>query len=363
MSNFLNFIKDIFKEKKPIIKEKTFLVWEPCSKSHAEVVPGYAKYLLELGYHVSVLVEPDRLREGLFSRYGEENISYNAMTRNQIEKYLRNSTLEEVEGILVTTVGKICDSVDFEQANNFFKKADKRKLFYVEHEAKPSVDNGTWNENLITLRKLNYKNASSVVVNPHYFGEFKNNVKNEITNFVVVGKFSASKKDTGLIVNTVEELVKSGYQNFKITVIGKGDLDCVPEEVKKYIDIKGRLSFTDMYDEIEKSDFMLTAYDDTKEEHLGYITSSTSGCFQLVYGFLKSCVIIRSFAAINGFDEGNAVIYENNEDFKNALIRCIEMPKEDYAQKRQYLRQYVEYLYNCSKENFKNLIIKQKGSL
>lgn len=363
MSNIADFFKNIFQDKKPIVKENTFFVWEPCSKSHAEVIPGYAKYLLDLGYHVSVLVEPDRLKEGLFCRFGEENISYNIMTKKQIEKYFKNNTLNNVAGVLVTTVGKICDSINFEQAYNFFAKADKNKLFFVEHEAKPATDNGSWNENLITLRKLNYKNSQSVVVNPHYFGKFERKQKNDVTNFVVVGKFSASKKDTTLIVKSAQELVKNGYTNFKITVIGKGDLDCVPNEIKKFIDIKGRLSFADMYDEMEKADFMLTAYDDSKEEHLGYITSSTSGCFQLVYGFLKPCVIIRSFAEIHGFDDGNSVIYENNDGFYNALETCINMSKNDYAQKQQYLSQFVDYYYNYSKENFKNLIIKQKGSL
>ena len=363
MSKIADFFKNIFQEKTPIIKENTFFIWEPCSKSHAEVVPGFARYLLDLGYHVSILVEPDRLKEGLCDRFGEENISYNFMTRKQIEKYFKNNTLENVAGVLVTTVGKICDSVDFDQAYNFFAKADKNKLFFVEHEAKPATDNGTWNENIITLRKLNYKNSKSVVVNPHYFGKIEKKPKNEITNFVVVGKFSASKKDTSLIVHSATELVKNGFENFKITVIGKGDLDCVPNEIKKFIDIKGRLSFSDMYNEIEKADFMLTAYDETKEEHLGYITSSTSGCFQLVYGFLKPCVIIRSFSAINGLDDGNSVIYENNDEFYNALVKCIQMTEGEYEQKRQYLSQYVDYLYNCSKENFKNLIIKQKGSL
>ena len=58
---------DLF-NKKPIIKEKTFLVWEPCGKSHAEVVPGFVKYLLDLGYHVSVLVSPNAYKEKLFAR-------------------------------------------------------------------------------------------------------------------------------------------------------------------------------------------------------------------------------------------------------------------------------------------------------
>lgn len=96
MNKIADFFKNIFQKKIPIIKENTFFVWEPCSKSHAEVVPGYARYLLDLGYHVSILVDPDRLREGLFDRFGEENISYNYMTRKQIERFFKNSTLENV---------------------------------------------------------------------------------------------------------------------------------------------------------------------------------------------------------------------------------------------------------------------------
>ena len=64
-------IRKITGYKKPIIKDNTFLVWEACSKSHSEVVPGFAKYLLDLGYHVSVLLNPERYDEGLFSRFNE----------------------------------------------------------------------------------------------------------------------------------------------------------------------------------------------------------------------------------------------------------------------------------------------------
>ena len=71
---------DIF-NKKPVIKENTFLVWEPCGHNHAEVVPGFVKYLLDMGYHVSVLVSPSAYKENLFARFnGDENISYNKMT-------------------------------------------------------------------------------------------------------------------------------------------------------------------------------------------------------------------------------------------------------------------------------------------
>ena len=356
----IKFLKNLFGYKKPIIKDNTFIVWEPCSKSHAEVVPGYCKYLLDMGYHVSVLVEPDRLKEGLFSKFEDENLSLNYMKKREVEKFFKKDSLENVSGVLVTTVGKICNSVEFEPARKFFSKADSKKLFFVEHEAKAAVDNGSWEESLITLRKLNYKNAQSTVINPHYFGEFEQKPKNKITNFVVVGKFTPGKKDTHLIVDTALELIKNGFDDFKITVIGHGDLTGFPPELKNHIDIKGRLSFKDMYNEMEKSDFMLTAYDDTKPEHLGYITSSTSGCFQLCYGFLKPCIITKTFAPINGFNKENSIIYENNA-FYDALVRGIEMTNDEYAQMQKNLKTYVEELYKSSLSNFKNLIETQQG--
>ena len=57
------------KTTKPYYNENTYFVWEPCSKSHAEVVPGYCKLLLDAGYNVSVLIEPKRIDEGLFSNF------------------------------------------------------------------------------------------------------------------------------------------------------------------------------------------------------------------------------------------------------------------------------------------------------
>ena len=356
----IKFLKKLFEYKKPIIKENTFIVWEPCSKSHAEVVPGYCKYLLDMGYHVSVLVEPDRLKEGLFCKFEDKNLDVNSMTKREVEKFFKKDNLDNIAGVLVTTVGKICNSIEFESARKFFAKADSKKLFFVEHEAKHAVDNGSWEESLITLRKLNYKDAKSTVINPHYFGNIQRRDKNRITNFVVVGKFTPGKKDTHLIVDTALELIKNGIDDFKITVIGHGDLTGFPSELKNHIDIKGRLSFADMYNEIENSDFMLTAYDDTKEEHLGYITSSTSGCFQLSYGFLKPCVIIKSFAPINGFNPQNSIIYDNNNLYYQALVNGIEMSNAEYKQMQDNLKVYTDGLYKSSLENFKNLIEKQQ---
>ena len=249
---FLGFIPFYFEKiKKPIIKDNTVIVWEPCSVNHAEVVPGYAKYFLDLGYHVSILVNPNRYKEGLFARFNHENISYNKMSKRQIENYFKNDDLADVKGVMVTTVGKICDNIHFEQSyNHFHPNIDKRKLFFVEHGAKPAVDKGTWQEDLITLRKLDYKGATSCIVNPHYFGDFKINKKNEITNFITIGTIKIGKKNTQMIIDSVEYLHNKGIENFKVTVIGKGKINDIPEKIRKYFDIKGRLPFDKMYDEL-----------------------------------------------------------------------------------------------------------------
>lgn len=360
---FETYIKPCFEYKKPVIKSNTFIVWEPCSKSHSEVVPGYVKYLLDLGYHVSVIVNPQHYKSGLFSRFEDKNLTLNKMSRKEVKEFFRKNNLKDVSGVLVTTSGKLCDSIHYEQCyESFNPEADKSKLFFVEHEVKHSVDAGTWREDIITLRKLNYKEADSVVVNPHYFGEVKLTPKNsDIVNFVTVGAIQGKKKNNDLIINSVKELHEKGIHNFKITVIGKGHLKKLPKELQQYFDIKGRLPFDKMYDEIEKADFLITSYDETKPGHIRYNTTGTSGNFQLVYGFAKPCIIIESFGPINGFDSSNSILYKTDSEFANALQKGIEMSSEKYSELQKNLKAYADKLYENSKENLRKLITTKGG--
>lgn len=339
------------------IKNNTFFIWEPCSKSHSEVVPGYAKYLLDLGYEVSVIVNPIHLKDGLFSRFKNSHLTINKISREKAKKFFNENNLEDAKGVLVTTAGKICDNVHFDQSfEHFAPDFDKSKLFLVEHDAKFAIDENLWNENIITLRRLNYQNKTSAVINPHYFGDIKITPKNDITNFVMIGSLSGKKMTQDVVINALCELVKKGYSDFKLTVIGKGSLKHVPKEIKKFIDIKGRLPFDKMYDELENADFILTSYNPQNPKHVFYNTTGTSGSFQLVYGFLKPCVILEEFASINGFTDDNSILYKTDVDYSKALIRGIEMSKDEYQKKQNNLKDYAENLYNTSLENFKKLL-------
>lgn len=350
----------IFKKtlKTPLIKDNTFIVWEPCSKSHSEVVPGFCKYLLDLGYHVSVLVTPERYKEGLFSRFQDKNLTLNKLSQKEIKEFFKNTPIDNVKGVMVTTVGKICDCVHYDRAYQaFYPNTDKKKLLFVEHEASFALDKNTWNENLITLRELNYKNGKSIVINPHYFGDVKITDKNpDITNFITIGAIKPNKKNSKMIIDSFYEVYKRGYRNFKVTVVGKGSLKHLPKELHKFFDIKGRLSFSKMYDELEKADFMLTSYNEDDPEHIRYNTSGTSGNFQLMYGFLKPCIITQGFAPINGLNNKNSILYEKEENYPDAIEKAINMDNNSYKQMQNNLREYQEWLYKNSLENLKNII-------
>lgn len=350
---------DFFKRQKtPIIKENTVLVWEACSLSHSEVVPGFVKYFHDLGYHVSVLVDPDRLKEGLFERFNLKNVTFNKIRTKDTRKFFKNADLSNVKGVMVTTVGKIHEKISYDDCFDTFNPTlDKNKLFLVEHDIKNAVNENVLDEKIITLREMDYKGAKTVAINPHYFGNVKITPKNEdIINFLTVGIIRPRKKNNSTIINAVLELHKKGITNFKVTVVGKGKIKDIPKEIQKYFDMKGRLPFNKMYEEIERSDFLITSYDSDNEKHLRYITTGTSGNFQLIYGFLKPCIINKKYAPINSFNEQNSILYDTPNDYANTLESAIVMTQEDYQNMQNNLKTTVNEIYDKSLNNLKELI-------
>ena len=352
-------IFNIFKrQKEPIIKENTVIVWEACSLSHSEVVPGFVKYFVDLGYHVSVLVDPDRLKEGLFEKFNLPNVTLNKIKTKDSRKFFKKADLSKLKGIMVTTVGKIHDGIGYDDCIETFNSTlDKNKLLLVEHDIKAAVDANLWDEKIITLRKMDYRDAKSIAINPHYFGDVEITPKNEdIINFLTVGIIRPRKKNNGTIINAVLELHNKGITNFKVTVVGKGKIKDIPKEIQKYFVMKGRLPFNKMYEEIENADYLITSYDSDNERHMRYITTGTSGNFQLIYGFLKPCLINKKYAPLNSFNERNAIIYDEPKDYANAMERAIKLTQEEYLQMQNELSKTVKEIYSNSLQNLKGLI-------
>jgi len=334
----------------PKIDGNTFLLWEPCSQNHAEVTPGFTKYLLDLGYSVSVLVESERIDEGLFSLFGEnERVYLNRMSRNNIQRFLLKYGLSDAKGILISTITNKIRIKDIPLAPG-------QKILYVSHDIRD--DAALIDEKTITLRRMygGGDRFKTVVVNPHYFGAVTTPANNNIVNFISVGALRKKRRNVTLLVEAAKKLYQAGVCDFRITVVGKGKLRNIPKELLPFFRILGRLEFQAMYKEIQNADFFLPLLDPCNPKHDRYITTGTSGSFQLIYGFLKPPIIASRFAPINGFDNSNSIIYESNAELAAAMGKAMRMTDEVYSAMQKNLERYAEDLYCKSLENLRHLI-------
>jgi len=345
------------KQPAPTISENSFFVWEPCSHSHAEVVPGYVKYLLDLGFDVTVFLTPKRLDEGLFSRFSHERMTVSRMSQPAIVRYFKKHGLSHAKGILITTARKIGKKDSYESEYSLFAdRTRQQKLLLVEHDVKRTADSGTIDSNVITLRKAQYHDVATTAINPHYFGEIKVTEKHaDIVRFVTVGALRARRRNTSILVDAVASLHSKGVQQFKITVIGRGSLRGIPPELRRYFEIKGRVDFSQLYTEMEHADFFLALLDPENPLHDRYLTTGTSGNFQLIYGFAKPCLIAEKFAAPNGFDADNSIVYTGNTGLAHSMTEAIGMSQPDYRAKQLSLQKLAAAIYAESLANMKRL--------
>jgi len=344
--------------KKLTYSENTFIIWEPCTHSHAEVIPGYARYLLDLGFEVAIFATPARFDEGLFSKFNDSRIQLHRLPQWKIRRHFNKNGLGAARGILITTARKLSGQENYELESSIFsQRTPNQKLLLVDHDIKATHKNGTLSSQIITLRQPHYKNAITTVVNPHYFGEFPKSVlRKDAVNFITIGAMRKKRRNTTLLINAAEALHRQGIFKFKITVIGKGSLAGIPSHLKLYFDIKGRIDFSQLYSELENADFFLTLLDPENPEHNRYITTGTSGSFQLIYGFLRPCLIAKKFAEINQFTPNNSIIYNSNDELAEAMKKAISLSHEDYEALQKSLQMTADAIYKQSLANLSGLI-------
>jgi hypothetical protein len=341
----------------PQFTADTFIVWEPCTYSHAEVVPGYVKYLLDLGFKVAVFVTPERYKEGLFSRIDDSRITLHTLSQRAIRRTFRQHGIGQAHGIIVTTARKISGKADYSGEQALFAgRSTRQKLLLVEHDVRPATDVGALTADIITLSTPHYASAVTTVVSPHYFGNVSITGKSqELTRFITIGAMRSKRRNTQLLVDAVSNLHESGSTNFNVTVIGRGDLRGVPHHLRQYFDIKGRVDFSTLYAEMEQADFFLTLLDPDNASHERYITTGTSGSFQLIRGFGTPCLIAEKFALTNGFNNINSLVYRDNAGLVNAMRIAVNMQAHEYAAMQTALLHDAASIYQQSLENLHRL--------
>jgi hypothetical protein len=342
---------------------KRVLLFE-VNSCHGEVIPGYIKYFYDLGYKVDVLMNNTLGDLQPLSRvpagYIDDIYSCNIRTIKSILKSEQISKYKYVcatSNVIYTTRDiKSCPClIDFIPDMNI----RENQLLIVQHHLDRLNTHSINKYKTIILADIPpvSERKNTAVANPHFFGDIKITPKNALANFIIVGSIENHRRNYDLLVNTVKELVNNGVDNFKITVIGwRGKLPAMRKPIRKYFHVKGSIAYPELYDELEKADFFLPMLDPDNKEHDKYLATTTSGSFQLIYGFRIPCLLAKKFAKMHGFNRENCLIYEKNQDLAKLMTAAINMSREEYSEKQNNLSNYTNILYENSLKNLKNLL-------
>ena len=328
---------------------------------HCECLSGMVKYFLDLGYNIDVCISPSEMDLTPFSNILSSKINIFTMDKATIKHLLCHDIVEKYTHIYINS-DMIYDGSFypvFDYIGSEIKFPEEKIITMCHHADKYSyIEPKNDRFSVVALNKLPIlEKKNYYMVNTHFFNSFIRTNKNEKINFICVGNIESKRKNHSLLFDAIDKLLQQKITNFKVTIIARaGDLD-IPKHIKPYLDFKGKLSYTDMYNELEKADFYLPLFDPENKLHERYLNSGSSGSYQLIYGFTLPCIISRKFQTnVNGFNDNNSIGYDQNKDLSKAMKIAIEMSNSEYLDKVQQIKILADCIYNESLENLKKIL-------
>ena len=334
------------------IENGTVLIFEP-NLFHHECTPGYAKYFLDLGYKVDILMYPcgiDSLL--LFSDFNNiKVIIFNDLKEILIRSKNYSSIIKNYDFILLQTTTKyemnIYNQLDLFNINNSFFVFHILNFVNSLGCSKYLKENRIW-----TLGNF----SKGLQVNPHYFGDIKIRRKNEKTTFFLT---SSNGRNYTHLISTIKKLYKENY-DFQIFVIGRArslNSKIIPKNLIKIFKFMYNVKYSELYQTIENSDYIILPLDPNSKYDFDYNYTKSSGSIQLSYGFLKPPIISKEYSYVYKLNENNSLIY-NKSNFYEIMKKSIELTKKDYKYLQKDLMKCEKEVYSISIDNIKLAINK-----
>lgn len=354
--NTLKFNKNV------LIREKSVLVVE-ANPYHAETLPGHCKYFADLGYHVDVMMLYENHAEAPFCRYKNNPPRIFVGAETELKRWLRDKRLSQYDFVFFSSYTYKCQDNVIKK----FKKLAPAKygILGVEHdvlfkakEIYPEIKDKLHENRLFVLSDI----PGIPRLNPHYFGDVSITPKHdETTVFTAIGVIDTAVKNHNLLFESVEALLKKGEKNFKVVIIGSGKLE-IPEHLKLYIEMRGRLNFSDMYAAVENTDFLVGLMDVNNIGHSRYLNGQASGIVQLSLGFKKPLVVNDVFGAHYGFSAKDAFLYRDNE-LAEAMVKALKQSGKSYANMQENLSSLADTVYQQSINCLKDVILQTSQNI
>jgi hypothetical protein len=333
------------------VRENSVLLIEFYSV-HGESLPGHAKYILDLGYNIDIIIQKqkeghrdDRNDLGLFSCFSNnDKVRVIHLSKLNMNFLLRSSIVYNYKHVMI-------NSFDDGMVYHDLYKVDLFRLRPICVMHNPNITNDYFRTNKIIahvpINSINQKLPA--VVNPHYFCEVQKHNKSKRTVFAAINSKDLYRRNLFLLFEACDKLYKKGITDFSVKILGNGVP--VPKQYGNNLMSFGYLDFPDMYKEIMDSDFLLALIDQASVPY----TNKASGSYQLSYGFLKPIVLHTKFSDISGFNDNNSILYDDNNALADSMEKCINMPANEYTSLVNTLETSKENLYRLSLENFKKV--------
>lgn len=340
ISDFINLTK--FKFTRP--RKKSVLIIE-ANGCHGETIPSVHNYFSKLGYTTDILINSELQKDKPLETIKNKIQNSYIISSNKLNKCLNDKYLDRYDYIFFNSCNIYINNQAVDIFKTFKTNLSQKKFCGYVHRFETYESINKYTPFILADMK---NNINAKVLNPHFFKNTKVHPKNNICKFITAGNIDKQRKNHSLLINAVEELYKQDITNFKIIIIGKGSVKDIPKHLQSFFEIKGRLTYPSMYKEIEHADFFLPLLDPNIQEHERYITTGTSGSFQLIYGFSKPCLIHEKFANIHGFNDNNSILYDSNDELMNSMKKAINLSNNDYSELQKNLKIFSNSLYEKS---------------
>ena len=330
---------------------------------NGETLPGYVQYLQDLGFYVIVLTRYFVYSESPFVRLPIKPCHF-CMASWEMRLFLNSRNAQKFVFILYNSAHLYLNSYygTIEDYLNGKIYGGRKGFALIEHSLKPGADLDYFQKLPDeALAKQNLFHHSFVLtpqmidghvipmLNPCYFGIVHNNHKlNDKRIFVTIGNVSSKSRNYKQLFDVLEQLDK---QDFEIWIIGQIMEKDVVQRIPSCVNVLGRLKFAEMYNCLEKADFLLPLLDSQTQSF--YLNGCTSGSRQLILGFSIPPVIHQAFAKHYGFTEESCLTYSSDDGFITALKRALTLKNDEYVAKRQELTRLAEGVYQESLDNLK----------
>ena len=217
--NFLNVLRTNFKYFH--IRENSILLIE-LLYYHGEILPGLAKYSLDLGYNVDIVMKnrgkrgEGRNDVGLFSCFSSNSkIRIYNLSNFNMNFLLRSSSAGKYEHIILA-------SFYDQMAEKQLYKVDLFKLKPVCVMHNHDIVNSYFKtEKIISMVKMDCINRKPpYVVNSHYFGEFPKKEKSKMATFVTLNAKDLYRRNLFLLFEACDMLYeKRAYMIFLLKLL------------------------------------------------------------------------------------------------------------------------------------------------